>query len=567
MPSIQHSLHVAGLAVMAAVLLAAVLSAGMAMADISGRVVDVVDGSPIEGARVGIRARPELGEVWTDNTGNYHLPMSASGLLEIGAALPFDPDAPHNYLTTAQQVFDGMSNVLIELSRVPETDNPWYSPAVPVQSCRTCHGSYYTHWQASRHAGAAVNPWVLDLFSGTGTPGGGAGYVFRDSHDPGDTGFCATCHAPLEDIFNPGQVMLDEVSTPAGLDGVTCLACHQLVHVNDDVDALHHLGNSEYRFPLGTTDTSMYVWGTLPDVQQVPMQAVYSPLHRESKFCASCHQYTNPETGAPGQNTYREWLASPYAQPGEGYRSCQNCHMPSQTTPAVVGGGGPVRPGSQRHAHTFIGATPERLQENIELRLQVQQDNGQLVVVAEIENRCGHNFPTGIDLRNALLVIDATLDNQPLPLGSGGVLPFWASDEVPGVQPGDYAGRPGKGFAKVLRGRINGQGEPVMPVLFIDAEEVWQNTAIPSGSTDTSEYRFTLPLNEVGGDSVQVTARLLYRRAWRALAVTKDWTQTPGGMPVEIEVATLTRSLTLAPVDDRIFAHGFEVPQRVPDTK
>ncbi len=540
------------------------LFAGMAAADISGRVLDAVDGSPIEGVQVGIRARPELGVAWTDSDGNYHLPMAASGLLEIGAALPYQADAAHNYLTTAQQVFDGMENVLIELMRLPENDNPWYTPAIPVQSCRTCHGTYYTHWQASRHAGAAVNPWVLDLFSGTGTPGGGAGYVFRDSHDPDDTGFCATCHAPLEDVFDPGRVMLDEVSTPAGLDGVTCLACHQLAHVNDDVDALHHLGNSQYRFPHGTTDTSMYVWATLPDVQQVPMQAVYSPLHAESKFCASCHQYTNPDTGAPGQNTYREWLASPYAQPGEGYRTCQNCHMPTQTTPAVVGGGGPVRPGSQRHAHTFIGATPERLRENIELRLQAQQHNAHLVVVAEVENRCGHNFPTGIDLRNALLVIEATLDGEPLALGTGGVLPFWASDDVPGEQPGDYAGRPGKGFAKVLRGRINGQGEPMMPVLFIDAEEVWQESGIPSGSTDTSEYRFVLPVDVSAGSTVQVSARLLYRRAWRALAVTKGWTQTPGGMPVEIEVDTQQRKVVLEAVSDVLFADGFESPETRP---
>ncbi len=534
------------------------LFAGLASADISGRVLDAVDGSPIEGAQVGIRARPDLGVTWTDGDGRYHLPMSAAGKLEIGASLPYAADAERNYLTTAQQVFDGMENVLIELSRLPESDNPNYTPAIPVQSCRTCHGTYFNHWQASRHAGSAVNPWVLDLFSGSGTPGGSAGYVFRDSHDPDDTGFCATCHAPLEDIFNPGQVMLDEVTTPAGLDGVTCLACHQLAHVNDDIDALHHLGNSQYRFPLGTTDTSMYVWGTLPDVQQVPMQAVYSPLHAESKFCASCHQYTNPDTGAPGQNTYREWLASPYAQPGEGYRTCQNCHMPTQTTPAVVGGGGPLRPGSQRHAHTFVGATPQRLQENIHLRLQAEQQDARLVVTAEVENQCGHNFPTGISLRNALLVIEATLDGEPLALGSGGVLPFWASDDVPGEQPGDYAGLPGKGYAKVLRGRINGEGEPVMPVLFIDAEEVWQDNGIPSGTTDTSEYRFVLPVDVAAGSTVQVRARLLYRRAWRALAVTKGWTQTPGGMPVQIEIDAQEREVVLEAVNEVLFADGFE---------
>lgn len=91
------------------------------------------------------------------------------------------------------------------------------------------------------------------------------------------------------------------------------------------------------------------------------MQNSYSPLHGDSKLCASCHQYKNPDSGAPGQDTYREWLASPYAQPGPGQRHCQHCHMPTQSGSAVIGSGGPSRPGSQRHAHTMIGATPARL--------------------------------------------------------------------------------------------------------------------------------------------------------------------------------------------------------------
>lgn len=531
---------------------------GGGRADISGRVVDVVDGTPLAGAVVAIRARPELGQALTGPDGHFHLPMSAPGLLEIGAALAHDPQAPRNYLSETQQVYDGMSQVLIELPRLPAASNPTYLPPATQQSCRTCHSAYYTQWAGSRHAGAAVNPWVLDLFSGTGTPGGAAGYVFKDLHDPGDTGFCATCHAPMQDLLVPGGMMLDEVGSPAGLEGVNCHACHQLAHVNDDIDALHHRGNGEYRFPLGTSDSSFYVWGTLPDVPTSPMQNSYSPLHGDSRLCASCHQYTNPATGAPGQNTYREWLASPYAQPGPGQRHCQDCHMPTQSGSAVIGSGGPSRPGSQRHAHTMIGATPPRLTQNILLRVQARQEGAQVVVDAEVENRCGHNFPTGISLRNALLVVDVRLDGVPLVQSGGGTVPWWADDDVPGVQPGDYAGWPGRGFAKVLAGRINGAGPQVAPVLFIDAEEVLEDSGIPSGGTDASSYRFTVPAGLAPGAQVEVDVRLLYRRAWRALAVTKGWTQTPGGMPVEIEVQRTQLPVALAPVSDAVFSDGFE---------
>src|SRR5690606_14920390 len=101
-----------------------------------------------------------------------------------------------------------------------------------------------------------------------------------------------------------------------------------------------------------------------------------------------------------GQSTYTEWLASPYAQPGPGRRTCQNCHMQKETTAGQIGSHGPQRPASQRSTHRFTGATPERLSENIDLRIAAQQAGSQLVLTAEVENSCGHHFPTGIDIRN-----------------------------------------------------------------------------------------------------------------------------------------------------------------------
>jgi hypothetical protein len=513
-------------------------------ADVQGTVIDAASGLPIAGASVGVRARPDIPTVVTGPDGSFLLPLSEPMAFEVSAAVAYDPAAPVNYLTATVLAFDGDTGLVLALSPLPDVEQPGYVPPSALGLCSACHFDYYLDWQASRHAGAAVNPWVLDLFSGTGTPGGAAGYVFRDLHDPGDTGFCATCHAPLEDVFQPGQLMLDEASTAAGLDGVTCMACHQLAHVNQNVSALHHLGNGEYRFPA-TAVPELTVFGPLADVSEGPMQNVWQPQFRDSRFCASCHEYDNPFTGAPGQTTYSEWLASPYAQPGPGFRSCQDCHMPAQQGDGFIGLGGPLRPGSQRHRHDMVGSTPATLAANIDLRLDVLQQGSQIVLRAEVENHCGHNFPTGISIRNALLVLEAHVNGEPLTQVAGPTIPFWGSDEVPGEQPGDYAGRPGKGFARVLEGRINGQGPVVRPVLFIDAEGVHSDTTIPSGATDHSEYRFALPPTAVEGDTVEVTARLLYRRAWRALAVTKGWTETPSGMPVEIEVQRIDSALVL----------------------
>lgn len=513
-------------------------------ADVSGRVVDDVSDAPIAGAIVSVRARPDIAPVLAASDGSFVLPLVEPGVFEVAAARAYDSGATHNYISDTQQVFDGFTGAELRLARLPTMENTTYQPPSADQLCIGCHFQYYQEWSGARHAGAAENPWVLDLYSGDGTPGGSTGYVFRDTHDAGDTGQCATCHAPLEDVFNPGQTFLDEVSTPAGLDGVTCLACHQMAEVNDNVDALHLLGNTTYRFPESQSQTSFHVFGNLPDVDRIPMQNVYQPQFGESQFCASCHQYVNPTTGAPGQATFAEWQASPYAVEGPNFRSCQDCHMPSRGDSGSIGSGGPERPPSQRNSHAFVGATPETLSANIELRVDLAREGQTLRVNAEVENRAGHGFPTGVSIRNAILVLRVTVDGAPLMQQSGPVVPFWGSDDVPGQQPGDLAGQPGKGFAKLLEGRINGQGPTVSPVLFIDAEG-FTDTLIPSAATDRSEYRFSLPAGISDSANVRVEAELLYRRAWRALAVTKGWTQTPGGMPVEIPVQQVQLDRTL----------------------
>jgi hypothetical protein len=530
-----------------------VFHASAAWGDISGfvRVAGSgTPGTPISGARVHIRADSSVVAV-TGADGSFTLAVNPAGPVELTASVPYSRAAAVSYLIGGNSASNGDSGVDIRLDVLPAADNPSYK--VPTADlCATCHSSIYPQWAGSNHAGAARNEWVLDLFSGTGTPGGGAGYVFRNTHDPGETGFCATCHAPMADVFNPGQTMLNEVSDPAALEGVSCVACHQMDSVNENnLDALHFLGKSTYRFPadLGFS-TGDYVWGPLDDVTFPGMKSSHSTLHGTSLVCAACHQYNNPATGAPGQNTYREWAASSFAAPGPGQRTCQSCHMPAATDDEPVCIFSPAdRPADQRRRHTFIGSTPDMLQNNLSLTLGAQEIPGRVRVVAQVANfGAGHSFPTGVSIRNAILLVSAVLNGQPLPQIAGPKVPFWASDDVPGEQPGDFAGFPGKGFAKILEGRINGQGPTVRPVLFIDAEGLFSNTDIPSGATDTTTVEFQLPPGVPQGASVAIEARLLYRRTFRAIQVTKGWTQSAHGGPIEIEVARKEVALPLSGV-------------------
>jgi Cytochrome c554 and c-prime len=535
--------HVCGLATGLA------LAAGGARGDISGAVRRADTEAPIAGARVHLQA--DDGVVATSAAdGSFTLAVAPRFDVIITAALPYDPSAAVNFTSGGADASNGARGIVIELQPLPTTSNDGYVPikAASPNGCGDCHADQVAQWQSSAHAGAAIDPWVLDLFSGTGTAGGGAGYVYRATHDADATGFCATCHAPVAEAHAPGSIMLDTVSDPSAREGVNCSACHTIDNVTEDVEALHLLGNATMRFPLdgvAGTQTHDFVWGPLDDVTYRFMRASYQPLFQDPRLCASCHEYENPDTHAPGQKTYEEWLASPYAVAGPNYRTCQDCHMASLDSDGVIADPplteSLVRPATQRHTHAFVGSSADGLRAAIALSLDARLDADALVVEARVTNHgAGHSFPTGISIRNALLVVSADVAGEPLAQIDGPRVPWWADDDEPGTQDGDYAGQPGTGFAKILAGRINGSGEETMPVLFIDAERVESETNIAAGATDLTTLRFARP---PAGSTVTVSARLLYRRAFRALAVTKGWTTTPSGGPIEIEVASAQRTL------------------------
>lgn len=517
-----------------------------AEAAISGRVVRFDNGQPVAGLTISVQVDPTAPTTTTGPDGRFTLNVNPPEPINIAAWKPYDhtPGAV-NYATATEFAVNGQTDIEIRVPVLPTaTEADYQVPSVAV--CGACHTEQFEQWQQSVHANAARNVWVRDLFSGDGTPGGGAGYVFINNHDPGETGFCATCHAPMQDVRTPGLLPFNQISGAIGLDGVSCLGCHQMADVDPaQINGLHHVGGkTDYRFPASTEHpTEFWVWGPLNDVEAGTMRNLYSPLFKQALMCASCHQYNNPDTGAPGQTTFAEWQASPFSQPGPNQKVCQDCHMPPAAGPGTIATTSSViRPADQRRGHQFGGSTPANLQGAILLRSTAQQTGDEVEVRVEVENRgAGHAFPTGVSVRNAFVLVEARIGNTVLTQSAGSTLPFWLDDAVPGVQPGDYSGRPGKGFAKILEGRINGQGPVVRPVLFIDAERVFSDTAIPSGTTDTSVYRFRIPPG-VNGQAT-ITSRLVYRRAFRELYVTKGWTQRPTGGPIETEIAQVVRQL------------------------
>ncbi len=172
---------------------------------------------------------------------------------------------------------------------------------------------------------------------------------------------CMICHAPmyeqidefLEGKLPEGVAFPDEKGLY--LTGVSCGVYHVRSHVR---------------------------YGSEPKVRRPKEELPHkgfevAEIFSDSRFCTPCHQF--PEdgyslNGKPLENTYREWLESPYPREG---KICQSCHLPERR-------------------HTFRGIhDPEFTRKGIKIRTQVKvEGNETLVIVMVINEGVGHYFPT-----------------------------------------------------------------------------------------------------------------------------------------------------------------------------
>jgi hypothetical protein len=258
-------------------------------------------------------------------------------------------------------------------------------------------------------------------------------------------------------------------------------------------------------------------FGTLVDVTR---RVSYLPLQAKSEFCAPCHYGVFGGVVGVGTvtggtliyNSYGEWLDSPYSDPKTG-QTCQDCHMPVLDTQVSVF---PERGGIPRdyvpfHDHRMPGASDEKLLQNaVTLRSTARREGDKLQVEVSVTNdKTGHHVPTDAPIRSMILVVEATdASGKRLPLSQGRVNPAWA---------GNYAGQPGKCFAKVLKDEWTGE---VPTAAYWRPVSIVEDTRLAALATDTTGYVFDLP----AGQAAQVNVRLIFRRAFQALAEQKGWT-------------------------------------------
>jgi len=485
---------------------------------LTGSVVDA-EGRPIAGARVRLQATTS--STLTTDAGAFAL--AASSDRSPGAIAAWKD----GYFNGGAPVVAGRNDYRIVLTAIPAGDARGYGwrPARgharggdgdDRAPCASCHPELVSEWERSAHSGSATNPLFLAVFEGRDRSGRSTGGPAFRRDFPRSLGNCAACHVPALAIDAPFGTDPAHARGPAA-EGVSCDVCHKVRDAAVDPTG-GRPGVLSYTFARPAPGKDAF-FGQLDDVIAGPDS--FRAIYRESRYCAPCHHGTFWKV--PAYSEFAEWEASSYARRKV---ECQDCHMKLRTGPrrfAIEKEGGVVRDPSTISSHEQYGLNDEAfMRSSVTLSTRADAvDGGVRVRVGITNSGAGHHVPTGSPMRNMLLLVEARdARGAPLQLVSGERVPDWGGVGSPAR--GDYAGLPGKGFAKILAGlveypadrRQGRQFARVEPAPYWRPSTIASDTRIPAEVTDVSEYVFAAP--DRAAAPVTVRTRLVYRRTFRS---------------------------------------------------
>jgi hypothetical protein len=267
---------------------------------------------------------------------------------------------------------------------------------------------------------------------------------------------------------------------------------------------------------LRPADGEQIFFGTVMDVNR---RVSYTPQMSQSEYCAPCHYgvfggvvgHGTVTGGTVIYNSYGEWLDSPYSDPDTG-QTCQDCHMQVSDSDYYVfpDKGGLKRDYVELHNHYMPGASDKELLENsVTLTAKAEAAGGKVSVNVQLVNDLtGHHVPTDAPTRQMLLIVEA-VDSQ------GKSLKLLEGPLQPGYS-GNYAGYPGKSYAKVLRDEYTGEAPTVA---YWRPVAIQEDTRLAAFESDLSHYIFDLP----AGQTAEVRVRVWFRRTFQAIADEKGW--------------------------------------------
>ncbi len=179
----------------------------------------------------------------------------------------------------------------------PPTTHLEQARGIHPENCGACHAAQYQDWRKSVHS-LAMGPGVTGQFPSMSFAGQAQ---------------CLECHAPMSEQW--GKLRDDKGNWQDNrtfdgalqAKGMVCSACHLRKHKRHGPP-----------LPQGKAPVSQLVHG----------EPLRTRFFRASEFCKGCHQHPTTTlmiNGKTVENTYQEWLNSPYPERGI---TCQGCHMP-----------------------------------------------------------------------------------------------------------------------------------------------------------------------------------------------------------------------------------------------
>ena len=359
---------------------------------------------------------------------------------------------------------------------------------------------------------AGMNTWVYDIYDGTGTGTEDLpGFIYtRDSvfaeNNPASE--CASCHQPEPWAREPFQAMGNrDEPTPGMLHGVSCDMCHSVADIDLSNPNFPGIFPDVVRLSRPENNGWVVMYGALGDVtyeQSGWMRAAYQP-QLKSEVCAACHQDANDPNEdhsfdvdplpplAPAiisEPTYVEWLDTPYADPdSELHAECVDCHMEATNAGAACDRVTLNRPDGDVRSHRILGTTAEFLENALAVAMEAEIVGDTVEVEVAITNdQTGHHVPTGVTIRNMILLVEAWQASDGEPLLHTGSTVIHDLRGVGDPAEGYCAGLPGR-----LYGKINIAENGTSPTFFTDAVAIVDDNRIPALATDMTNYTFEIP--------------------------------------------------------------------------
>jgi len=274
--------------------------------------------------------------------------------------------------------------------QLPVSQLPRFSLSAfePSQKCSTCHPQHYNEWVGSMHRYSSNDPiWML------------ANNGLQASTQGRLESWCWQCHSPIAFVTGNAPPTFQFSGLPEIVrEGVNCDVCHVMRPPHTTTNQ-----NIDYNIQPGRQK-----FGTLLDpISAGVHESVYDESMGRSESCRECHDLV--VNNLPVEVTFTEWQNSAW---GAMSVECQDCHMPSYTGQAAVGG--PVR--QNLHRHDFIGvdiamtpfpnaieqraAVDSMLKHSVSLSVDAPASaslSDSIQIAVQVYNdKTGHNIPSSV---------------------------------------------------------------------------------------------------------------------------------------------------------------------------